>query len=624
MVLWSIELGIALWFGYEFVTYLTTSTFRIHIRFAIGSLIGQYTFAWLVFLFSSGSSLQEHHGTIATTIQFALAFILNSLNSKLRTNNKFRIHIIEIVTYMIFGPFFIYLMYVANMLENKCSVGAGYGDFPFHLNIINSFAIGMNNRRSSLFNVSSIFYADEPLAYPMMTNFYTASLMITGQATMRAALLFPSTLVILSLMIGIYEIAFLFSGKHFAGFLSLFLFINLGGLGFARWKDPTFDSNDGVFHVRGATHYYWFHPLMHILVPQRASLYSMPLCYWTLFSLVNGITLENPYIMMLAGTLTALGPQFQVHCYVALAQWAICFCIFTFPFTQRKKWSQYIFLWASYGIVAILFGLPQFYPFLSRLSSNRREFVQFWLIFRKFMPGERNLSFRPIRMWWRGLGVFAAIALCFGLVLLDKNRIKMYGPSLIVFFLTNVILYQPWECDNLKLHYDIWIPFALPLVSLYFLTLLKNPLSILIAIPLLGASALSAAHLTRRALSWKSQIYDDRDYNFGLWLAENTPMKSRFATSQWHAHPCGTVAGRQLWAGYGGWIGSHGLEYGNKMDAMRKFSKDYNNKQLYLKHNINYVISKNNEFQSFDQMENNSLWNCIYDYAGYRVWRRNF
>ena len=91
--------------------------------------------------------------------------------------------------------------------------GAAYGDLPFHLNIIQSFSNGCNNARHGLYDIESSFYSGVKLAYPMMTNFLTGALIATGQATLRASLFFPSTLIALSLEIGIFILSEEFTGN---------------------------------------------------------------------------------------------------------------------------------------------------------------------------------------------------------------------------------------------------------------------------------------------------------------------------------------------------------------------------------------------------------------------------
>jgi hypothetical protein len=52
-----------------------------------------------------------------------------------------------------------------------------------------------------------------------------------------------------------------------------------------------------------------------------------------------------------------------------------------------------------------------------------------------------------------------------GIAGLTSRQFVLYIPSLVVYGITNIIRYQPWELDNTKLFYAAWIPLALPLIA---------------------------------------------------------------------------------------------------------------------------------------------------------------
>ena len=516
------------------------------------------------------------------------------------------------------------------LYHDKCSKGAGYGDLPFHLNIISSFATGCNRMHDSFFKVDSVFYSGEKLAYPYMTNFLTAVYMTTGRATLRSALMFPSVFMALSLVFGMFYIGKLFSSNQYSNLIAIFIFCNLGGLGFTRLFDPTFKDGDLIHNWGDEIFEFWFHPIMHIIIPQRASLWSMPLCYWCIAVLIQGIQSMKWEAFLLASFYVAITPLVQMHSYVAMAQWAIVYCLLNFPWKSPKQRIQHIKYWAIFAIVANIFALPQFYPYIDRLegksdmsaygaSLQDNTFISFkgiWGHNRKVVTWKS-----PFLCWWRGLGVFAVITLVSGWVVLTKKQIMIYTPSIVIFILTNIIRYQPWELDNTKVFYAGWIPIAIHVYGEFMARVFQHKKLILIGIILIIASILSAMRYFLLTVIHSSTIFNDSAIHFGNWINENTPVHAIFMTSSWHGHPVLTLAGRQGYMGYGGWLLSHGLDYFGRYDKSRKMQTYPYDLERFYSHNVTYVVSKEKEFPIWNDVVASGGWIKIYDDKNYQCWK---
>lgn len=626
-MIWALQVFLSCWFGYEVVTFFSHKHFVLLYRVFAGIPIGLFCYGWIEFLLSAKHQLNQSLGFIPVVIFSASGWALSAVNRKRKENMRVRMSSFQLMVHGISCGIFILLMHLSMLNRNVATKGAGYGDLPFHLNIVSSFASGCNNVRNGVYDVNSVFYAGEKLAYPMMTNFITGALMATGKATLRAALFFPSALIAVSLVIAMYVLAYEFSRCHITSALSLVLFVNLGGLGWIKliWNDHGY--GDWVHNWGKNQFEYWFHPLMHILIPQRASLWSMPLCYWTILCLIHGIEKSDFKMFILAGIYVGFMPLVQVHSYVAVAQWAIAYCLIHFPYKKlrEKRWKgvlKYVGKWAVFAVVANVMALPQLYPFMNRLSSAKSQFVQLNPIWNT--NEKKNMKFAPLVLWWRGLGIFWALSFI-GIVLLNKRQIKTYIPSIVVYLITNFVRYQPWELDNTKLFYAAWIPLALPVVAGYLYRLgSKDVLFMCIALVLGFSACLSSFVHTLDCLVSISEIFGNHDIEFGQWVAENTDTKAIFLTSTWHAHPCATIAGRQLYMGYGGWVVSHGLEYWNRSNENGRMSSDPIRLASFTANNISYVISHNNEFEAFsNKTARTDKWNVVFDNRDYRVWKLN-
>ena len=238
-------------------------------------------------------------------------------------------------------------MYISMFYNNQYTKGAGYSDLPFHLNLISSFSIGCNFKRNSFFNLISPFYSKEPLAYSFIPNFHSSLLISTGLTTIRYSLLISSILICFSLFIGIYSITYYFCNSHKFSSLSIFIFLTLGGINWINFfnsnikNDP---SNDWIFNIGQNQFSFWFHSILHILIPQRSALWSLPLCFWGILTLFIGVEKKNQKMMILSGIIIGLLPQIQVHSFICLAQYSIFLFLITFKFEKKHLlfWLNFI------------------------------------------------------------------------------------------------------------------------------------------------------------------------------------------------------------------------------------------------------------------------------------------
>lgn len=618
-MIWAFQILLCLWFGYSLVTLLVQNMMNPIHRFFAGVPLGLFTFAWLVYIVSWKVKL-DISAAFPAEITMAIASLLMSIaNHRANLVMQVKMPQIQAHAYLGYGFFLSFIMYCAMLRENTYVKGAAYGDLPFHLNIISSFAWGVNNERTSFYGVKSVFYKGVKMAYPFMTNFLSAALISTGNASLRASLLFPSVLISLSLVIGIYLVTFTFTKNHLSAVLSLLIFFNLGGLGWLVIFDGDRSYVDYVHDWGKEQNEYWFHPIFHVLVPQRASLFSMPCCYWTIIALITGVQKCQWKFFLLAAIYVGFMPLIQIHSYVALAQWSMVYAAITFPWKDKSKWLSYIICWAIFGIVANVMAIPQIPVYLKRVESNRKEFVSLNPIWMNKV--EQFNIFAPIVCWWRGLGVFAAISLVFGWVTLTREQIILYTPSMVVFVITNLIRYQPWELDNTKLFYAAWIPMALGVVSQFYSHLLRYRKMVYVVAVLLFTGALASGIHTLSCMFSESTLYAEEDFEFGEWLAENLPVNNMTVSSDAHNHMVSTIAGRNMFEGYGGWVASHGLEW-YKNERMRDLMCHYPNAtELFVKHNISYVLALNNEFPEFNNVSWSDTWKKVYEDETHEVWR---
>lgn len=744
--MYLLEIASALWFGYELVNILIGDKLDALQRFFCGTVAGFILQSWFLYLLNFYTNINPQLiGCVSSLFFISISSVLYFLTIRAKSRPKFIFYLTttQTMTYIISGIILTSFLYSTMLYDHQYTKGACYSDIPFHTNIIMSCIMGCNSKKK-FFNKSdklmSVFFAGEPLAYSIMPDWYSSSLMLSGFTSVRYALLIPSIFVMFSLIVSFYSLTYYYSKSHFVSSLSFIILFNLGGSSWTHILEFTFSKetnskyskgnvlsfilsnfdftidlhreNDWIHMWGNDKEEYWFHPITHIILPQRGSLWSMPLCYWSILLLIIGSRFNDKKIMILAGILTGLTPQVQVHSFVALAQWSIVFCIMNFfnEFYQTfKKKSKsvikigfdlvvkYLQLWGVYGLVSVVIAIPQIGSFVGRIESSKNNFIQFNPIWNTPYQISKYLC-RPIRLWWNGLGVFAAISIVFGWVAVTKKQLFLYIPSFVVFLIANFIRYQPWELDNTKIFYACWIPIAVPFVSTFlskllfcfepltvtvnlnkkkekieskesnkinmndyelngfidrnahsekvdyhhensqqekvqttkkikkinnvsFQTILKFFLVISIFfILLLSIIASSLIHLYQWYF-FPCPIYESEDYQFGLWIAENTPINSIFLSHGYPQDPVGSVAGRQLHLGYPGWISSHGLDYLPRWNKEHIILNHPEKRFLFEEEKIDYVVHFKWEKKNCQITDVADVWQLVFDTDRYKVWK---
>ena len=175
--------------------------------------------------------------------------------------------------------------------------------------------------------------------------------------------------------------------------------------------------------------------------------------------------------------------------------------------------------------------------------------------------------------------------------------------------------------DNTKVFYGGWVPIALPIVGQFIARLFRRPTTLIISIIFVISCMFSSVLHTSDCLRSTVNIFSKNDFDFGLWIAENTGTKKIFLTSDWHVHPAATIGGRQLFMGFGGWVSSHGLDYWKRLDLRNKMSDNPNHLFLFKKFNISYVVSRNHEMRKFEQGFNPKVFSIIYRDYRYTVFK---
>ncbi|HEX8000704.1 MAG TPA: hypothetical protein VF528_20150 [Pyrinomonadaceae bacterium] len=154
-----------------------------------------------------------------------------------------------------------------------------YGDLPFHLSVITSFARGAN------FPPQDPTYAGAHFTYPFIVDF-VAAMFVRAGASLRNAMLLENYVLVLSLIGLLHRWTLVLVRNRLAAAIACVLLLFSGGLGWVRFLREVRDSRIGLFNylvqltqaytISGPS-WRWGNALTTLLVPQRGILFALPL-----------------------------------------------------------------------------------------------------------------------------------------------------------------------------------------------------------------------------------------------------------------------------------------------------------------------------------------------------------
>jgi hypothetical protein len=473
---------------------------------------------------------------------------------------------------------------------------------------------GCNRDRRSLYDMTSPFYSGLPLAYPVIPNFISALMIGMFGSDYHCALYFPSLFFAFSLFANLASITRKFTRDNwFAVLLAPWLWVFMGGRGFLWWFIPEMRRQrpDFVHHWGGDEYNFWFQNTAHVMLPQRSSLFGLPLAFAVvLVSMHIDFDRLDWRVFLAMGMLVAALPQVQPHSLIALFEYSVGLVVVN----VRRFSLGYVKHFAIYGISALLLSLPQLIPYISRtVGEAKGHFFEPMLLWNHRRRG-------PIGFWYDGLGPFVVLALFHGVVVADPQQLFWYLPTLFVFVASNFILYQPWFLDNTKVFNAGWTAMAIALVANFL-----SRIRIYFSLPLLAFCFASGVIPISRMLAYQGQLWYDSGHAWQLadWAKQYTDPKSIWITGGTHAHPVICLAGRQAFIGPYNYLSNHGVDPGRRYQIMDRLVVNPEDTKLIDEFNVTYVCQADmqREFR-LKIADGSTKWAKKVRIGQYTVWQR--
>src|SRR5215208_499411 len=501
------------------------------------------------------------------------------------------------------------------VIQDEAGISTGllnnFGDLPFHLSVITSFAFGNN------FPPEDPTYAGVRFTYPFLSDFVSAVFVRCG-ADLRQSMFIENFILALSFIGLVHRWALVMLRDRLAAIITPLLVLLNGGMGWVLLFDKAGKSESGLFGVLldlppsftviPETTWRWGNAISALLVPQRGFLMGLPLAtiaftQWWLAtekarapenlkkgrrsdkkkSLGNEPTQTRPLNtrrMIAAGVAAGLLPLVHAHSFVVVMAMAGCLALI------HIRWRE----WFAFFAVASVLAIPQLVWSTSHSAVDAGSFFAWEL---GWDHGQDN----PIWFWFKNTGlfiplIFTAVLMKVDGYLVGKRLLLFYLPFTLCFIIPNFLKMAPWIWDNIKVLYYWWLASA-PLVALLLARLwrqgpIRRVIALLLFVCITLAGALDVAGIALRSI--KYEVFDAAGLRFAELVKERTAPRAMIIHAPVHNTPV-FLTGRRSLMGYPGHIWTHGLEFVQRESEIKRiYLGTPDADQLLKKYNIEYAV----------------------------------
>jgi hypothetical protein len=657
------------------LTFLVIDRITLTARLCAGSVIGLAALSWSAFLISLAIGLN------ATSIALTLLFQVIALIALLRliSLNRVRDEVgsigsskTGIIYYAAWAALLAWLFGRVMMFYPDgmhTAPANNYGDLPFHLSVVTSFAYGENRPPQNP------IFAGMKFTYPFLIDFLTAFFMRCG-ADWRTAFFVGNFVLSLSLVGLIDSMTLRLTGNKLAARLAPLIFLFNGGLGFINffrdlagfWNDPsqlktglvtflahlpkTYTMNTDLIlssSPGGTIPLRWGNVFTTLLIPQRSMLFGLPIAamiitlWWMAAGESDGgqgdketrgqgdketrgqgkeeireiakiplvplspcpLVSLSPYLLS-AGILAGILPMLHTHGFFAIMI-ASVLAVLLFP---SRKWI------AFYAPVIALAG-PQVWWLKGTPVRDSLFKFELWR-----EAGESSL----FAFWGANNGIFLALLIAAMLTYrsVEPRLKRFYLPFLLWFLVPNLLSLAPWPWDNIKV-LIYWSLASCPLVAVMLAYLFTRRFAVLPAALIFIALTLAGALDVLRALSpaENTRLFDKEALEVASILREKTPPRSVILHAPIH-NSVVALSGRQSVMGYPGHLWTHGIDYRQRETQILSVYRGGQNEFLS-RFKVDYVIIGPVERSQLLADENYfaSRYPLAIDHGEYRVYQVN-
>ena len=368
---------------------------------------------------------------------------------------------------------------------------------------------------------------------------------------LRWAVLIPSYVFALLIIIGFYFVGFKITNKKSVAILATILFFLCGGFGFTYFLDGA-KSNPEAF-TRIFTEFYqtptnlnennirWASSICDMIIPQRTTMAGWCMFFPCLWLLIDALKIKKASNFVLLGVLAGCMPMIHTHTFLAFG--IICAIMFFAYLIKEENKRAYIINWLIFGGIAMALALPQLLLWTFEQTSSGSYPIRFHF---NWINSQDPYLWFYIKNW----GIIALFAIP-AFIHSNKDNKKLFVSALAVLMVAEFIVFQPNEYDNNKLIFVTYMILTI-LVSdwlLYMwnrLLVINGRVYLAILVIFLGTFS-GILTICREFCSGGQFVTFSKDMiEMSEYIKENTPSDAVFLTSTSHINPVSSLAGRNI------------------------------------------------------------------------------
>jgi hypothetical protein len=497
------------------------------------------------------------------------------------------------------------------------SAGSTWADFGLHAAIISHLAV-FDSMPLGLPVASGAH-----LTYPFLIDFLSALYLRDGWS-LHLSLFLPGVLLALAFCQLLLSFSLRLFGHVGAAVVSLALVLLTGSaaglrLAYADWRHSGRSLTDFLsdlphdYTVLGAENGNVTNLVAHALLPQRTFLFGFGVGLAVLILLHIARDTGDRRYLLFSGVLIGLLPMAHPHTFIMCGAVLTALTVEAAVRLRRSPWGH-----LAAGGIALVLAVPQLaWQQLANGDGSGGRFRLGWMQ----QAGESIWAF-----WWTNFGLMGVLFVALPFLLLLRrdwrHYLVWYLPFLAILAVTQVYAFQPFEYDNLKLIYYVYLLAGLFAgflavqayrASRWNLALLL-PAGLVVAIP----GLLSLTH----EFQLHDQFASNADVALARWVRANTAPDDVFLSTDRPNQPIATLGGRSIVMGYRGWLFNFNLPYNQREAAVNAALLGHTDDPAVRRFHPDYLAVAVNEGDSWT-LDRNSLANLpvAYHNAEWTVYR---
>ena len=485
---------------------------------------------------------------------------------------------------------------LAQKTDGLYSGGSTWGDLAWHLSMISNFV----QRGAAAVRENPVFPGSR-LSYPFVPDLISA-LLVRGGISLQASLILPSLLSIVGFIIALYLLARSVGASALGSVASVVLVLLNGSIVgmLYLWNDyrgavsgplALTILRDDYSHL--PEHNLRFSNFVcDLLLPQRAA--DLGFCIGTVVLTLFWIYWRDfgRESLFYAAVLLSCLPLIHFHTFVALAIVAALLLLTELLFVEGRRRSDTARAWSLFSLPMIIIALPQV----------------LWIL-----PGQAGHFLRPTlgwmkgndSVWWFWLKNMSPHIFIFALAYwFAKPKVKTFYLAFVALFvLSNLVVFQPHDYDNLKLMFWWFLMSCIVtgLMSDAFIRRSRLPGLLLSLVVVTTMIATGSVAVWREVhLSWR--MFSSDDIALAQFVKDHTSPDAIFLTSDRHNGPVSCLAGRRIVMGYRGWLWTHGINYHvREQDVIEMFRGSDHAIELLKQYRVDYVLIEQDKIIDFHE-----------------------